>query len=115
MGAGSRSAAEPDAPSGQIFSDTETGGTHTLMPRTMTHIPGVPTVVEGDGDGAGAGWVGDGAGEGAGDGAGAGAGAGAGPGAGLAGDVGAGRGFPEEAGCPGPGETLATATGWTGR
>jgi hypothetical protein len=114
MGAGSRSAAEPDAPSGQTFSDTETGGTHTLMPRTMTHIPGVPTVVdgEGDGEGAGAGWVevGDGAGDGAG------AGAGTGLGGGLPGGAGAGRGFPDPAGCPGPpGETLATATGWIWR
>jgi hypothetical protein len=99
------------------------------MPRTMTHIPGGgPPVGDGDGagDGPGAGWagVGDGPGAGwvgAGDGPGAGwAGDGLGPGAGVVGDgplgdVGAGLGCPAAAGCPGPGERLAMATGWAWR
>ena len=88
------------------------------MPRTMTHIPGGgPPVGDGDGagdgpgagpvglgDGPGAGWVGDGWGPGAGV-----------VGDGLPGDVGAGLGCPDAAGCPGPGESLATATGWAWR
>lgn len=84
------------------------------MPRTTTHIPGGGPPV-GDGDGAGdgpgagpvgrgAGWVGDGSGPGAGV-----------VGDGLPGDVGAGLGCPAAADCPGPGGSLAMATGWARR
>jgi hypothetical protein len=85
------------------------------------HVPGEPPVPVGDGDG-------DGAGDGLGDGPGAGpvgpgagpVGDGLGPGAGVVGDglpgeVVTGLGCPDAAGCPGPGESLATATGWAWR
>jgi hypothetical protein len=67
----------------------------------MTHI-------RGEGDGEGAGWVGAGVGEGDGCAAGVGAGAGAPP----AEVVGAGRGFPTDAGCSAAGEAATRAVTW---
>src|SRR5215469_6903212 len=100
---------------GRTFSDAVTRGRHTLMPRTTMHSPGGLPVGDGDGDGGGGG--GDGAGDGEGRG-GDGDGPGDGPGVvgdGPPGDVGAGGGDPDAAGCPGPGESLATDTGWAWR
>jgi hypothetical protein len=104
----------------QTFSETETCGRHTVMPRTTTHAPGGLRVGDGDGEGDGGG-DGDGPGEGpgrvrVGDGDGDGPGDGAGVvGLGPPGEVGAGVGDPDAAGWPGPGESLDTATGWTWR
>ena len=101
----------------QTVSEISRDYKHTVMPSSTMHVSGEP-VGDGDGDGAGEGdGFGVGVGAGVGDGAGPGwvvvdDGDGRGPGCVLGdGPVGAGVGLPDVAGCPGPGETRATATG----